>query len=50
MKIEVIDKSSEQYIKVKVLTGLDECDRLCVELTGMTPSEYQRRFKRAWNE
>lgn len=39
-----------ESIKVKVLTGLDKCEILCLYQTGMLPSEYQAKYHQAWNE
>lgn len=41
--------NQEQNITVTIERKLTP-EELCKELTGMTPSEYQSRYKRAWNE
>jgi len=50
MKIAISIVTKEQPIKVLVLTGLDEMGKMCMKLTGMTPSQYQLKYHQAWNE
>jgi len=38
-----------QDVKVKVLTGLDENDKLSIRQTGLTAAEYQSKFGVAFN-
>lgn len=40
----------EYSIKVYNDTGLDECEKLCMRQTGMTPVAYQEKYQQAWNE
>jgi len=48
-RFETVLTTHRKYQIVVRTPGKSEMDLLCEELTGLTPVEYQKKFKRAWN-
>lgn len=54
--VKIIKKCAKHNVEHLVLAKCPECEKedpivkLCIAQAGMTPSEYQAKFKRAWNE
>lgn len=49
---EMFEERKKEIMKKREasLKDIDPADRDCYMETGYTPSEYQKKFKRAWNE
>lgn len=48
---KMVPVNQEQVIEVKVKTPTEmTIDEACMQLTGMTPGQYQAHFGVAWNE
>ena len=49
-QIAYLPVNRKQYVQVKTSAPAIDLDQMCLDQTGLTPAQYQAKFKRAWND